>query len=168
VSISETTTVTEADDLETLYRHHGARLWRVMVGVTHGRRQVAEDAIAEAFARALEHREAIREPLPWIYRTAVRVARNELQREQKWRAEANEDMRKSAAPDSEGLQDLFRALAHLSPNQRAAIILHFEEGLTVPEVSKLLGISQSTVRVHIHRGRRRLQALLSVEEASDV
>jgi DNA-directed RNA polymerase specialized sigma24 family protein len=41
-------------ELERLYRDEGARLWRALVAFS-GDREVAADAVAEAFARALAH-----------------------------------------------------------------------------------------------------------------
>ncbi len=59
------------------------------------------------------------------------------------------------------------ALRQLSPQQRAAIVLRFEEGLSVEEVARRMGIAAPTVRVHIHRGRKRLRELLVDQEADD-
>jgi RNA polymerase sigma factor (sigma-70 family) len=55
----------------------------------------------------------------------------------------------------------------LSPNQRATIVLRFEEGLSVEEIARRMGIVAPTVRVHIHRGRKRLRELLRAEEVDD-
>ena len=65
------------------------------------------------------------------------------------------------------MQEILTALARLSPNQRAAVLLHDQEGFTGPEVGGCLGMSAATVRVHLFRGRKRLRALLSTEEDSD-
>src|SRR3989442_8789683 len=70
-------------DLEHLYRDAAPQLWRAIYGFAGGRRHLAEDAVAEVFARALEHEREIREPLAWIYRTAFRVASRELKREKR-------------------------------------------------------------------------------------
>ena len=69
--------------------------------------------------------------------------------------------------DPAEVQDVLRALGNLSPNQRAAVLLHDEEGFTGPEVGRLLGMSAATVRVHLFRGRRRLRELLGTEEDDD-
>lgn len=157
-------TAPAADDLEALFRTAGPELWRSLYGFAGGRRQIAEDAMAEAFARAIEHRSSIREPLPWIYRTAFRLASRELQREKR-----PLPFTPDPAPgiDPVDVQELLAALRQLSPHQRAAVLLHDEEGFTGPEVGRMLGMSAATVRVHLFRGRRRLRALLSTEEAPD-
>lgn len=158
------TSAVSGHDLEALYRSAGPELWRALYGFCGGRRQVAEDAVAEAFARAIEHADGIREPLAWIYRTAFRLATRELERERR---------RPPAAPDPvpgidpSDVQEILSALATLSPKQRAAVLLHDQEGFTSPEVAKLLGMSAATVRVHLFRGRNHLRTLLTPQEELD-
>jgi RNA polymerase sigma-70 factor (ECF subfamily) len=59
--------------------------------------------------------------------------------------------------------DLQRALLTLSVQQRAAVILYYLEDRPLDEVAGVLGCHESTARVHLHRARRRLAELLSVE-----
>jgi RNA polymerase sigma-70 factor, ECF subfamily len=148
-------------DLERLYRDAGPQLWRAIYGFVGGRRQVAEDAVAEAFARAIEHADEIRSPLPWLYRTAFRLAVRELQREKRQPPQLPDQ---APGIDPGEVLDVLKALGVLSTNQRAAVLLHDEEGFTGPEVGRLLGMSAATVRVHLFRGRRRLRTLLGSEE----
>ncbi len=49
--------------LEQVYREHGARLWRAVL-LASGSREVADDAVAEAFAQALRRGGALRDPPP--------------------------------------------------------------------------------------------------------
>lgn len=151
-------------DFERLYRDAGPKLWRSIYGFSSGRRDVADDAVAEAFARALEHEARIREPLAWIYRTAFRIASDELRRERRQRPPAPDPV---IGLDAAELTDVFRALATLTPNQRAAVLLHDTEGFTSAEVGRLLGMSAATARVHAFRARRRLRELLATEEEVD-
>lgn len=151
-------------DLERLYRESAPQLWRAIYGFAGGRRDIAEDAVAEAFARAIEHVDRIREPIPWIYRTAFRIASRELQREKRLPPPAPDPV---PGLDPGEIQDVIRALAALSPNQRAAVLLHDLEGYSGLEVARLLGISAATARVHMFRGRRRLRELLGTEEEDD-
>ncbi|MEO8423876.1 MAG: sigma-70 family RNA polymerase sigma factor [Actinomycetota bacterium] len=65
------------------------------------------------------------------------------------------------------MSELLGALRELSPNQRAALVLRFEEGLSISEVAHRMGIALPTVRVHLHRGRRRLRELLGDEVVDD-
>jgi len=151
-------------DIERLYRESAPQLWRSIYGFAGGRRHLAEDAVAEAFARAIERANQIRDPLAWIYRTAFRIASRELQREKRLPPPAPDPV---PGIDPAEVQDVLSALWTLSPNQRAAVLLHDQEGFTAPEVGQLIGISAATVRVHLFRARRRLREVLGGEEDRD-
>jgi DNA-directed RNA polymerase specialized sigma24 family protein len=69
-------------DYAALYREVGPQLWRAILVYAGGRREVADDAVGEAFARAIESDGVIRRPFPWLYRTAFRIAAAELRREE--------------------------------------------------------------------------------------
>ena len=145
-------------DLEALFRTEGDGVYRTLYAFTGGRADVAEEATAEAFARAVESQQELRDPLAWIYRVAFRVAIDELRRDR--RRGTLTDV-PTAPPDLAGLMD---ALRRLSPNQRAAIVLRYVLDLDVDEVAKRMGVARPTVRVHLHRGRARLRELLGTEE----
>lgn len=152
---------TEAHDFDTLFREAGSGVFRTLYAYTGGRRDIAEEAMAEAFARALAHRTTIREPIAWIYRTAFRLANEELRAERR-RGRVVE--REVQPPELNGLVE---ALRHLTPNQRAAIVLRHVLDLDVSEVARRMGTAAPTVRVHLHRGRKRLRELLGAEEVED-
>ena len=152
-----------AVDYEQVFRDAAPGLWRTIYAFAAGRRAVADDAVAEAFARALERADQIRDPVPWLYRTAFRLAAEDLRRE---RREPEPDCDRTAAPAA-GLGALVLALRQLSPAQRAAVVLHYEADLPVQEVARRMGTSAGAVKVHLFRGRRRLRELLGAQEADD-
>lgn len=154
--------ITEAHDFDALFREAGSGVFRTLYAYTGGRRDIAEEAMAEAFARALARSGTIRDPVAWIYRTAFRLANEELQAERR-RGPAPRDVE---APPPE-LSGLIGALRQLSPNQRAAIVLRHVLDLDISEVAHRMGTATPTVRVHIHRGRKRLRELLGAEEVDD-
>jgi RNA polymerase sigma factor (sigma-70 family) len=151
-------------DIEAVYRASAPQLARAVYAYVGGRRHLAEDAVAEAFARALEHVEEIRTPLPWIYATAFRLAGRELKRERRPAPEMPDPV---PGVDPIEVREVLEALARLPLNQRAAVVLHDQEGMTAPEVARLLGMSPATVRVHLFRARKRLRAVLAAEEEAD-
>jgi RNA polymerase sigma-70 factor (ECF subfamily) len=151
-------------DIEKIYRESGPRLARALYAYVGGRRALAEDAVAEAFARAIEHENEIRTPLPWLYTTAFRVASRELEREKRPAPEAPDPV---PGIDPLDVREIIAALRTLTLNQRSAVVLHDQEGMSAPQVARLLGMSAATVRVHLFRGRKRLRALLGSGEADD-
>ncbi len=148
---------------EQLFVQEAARVWRTVYVFSGGREDVAEEATAEAFARAIANAGKIRDPLAWIYRTAFRLARDELRRE---RLRLPEDRDVAVGlPALTG--EVISALRRLSPNQRTAIVMRYEADLTVDEIARRMGIRPATVRVHLFRGRARLRELLGTEEMGD-
>jgi RNA polymerase sigma-70 factor (ECF subfamily) len=55
------------------------------------------------------------------------------------------------------VQDYIEALPE---TYRAVILLHDLEGLTNPEIAEMLGLSLATVKIRLHRARKRLRAAL--------
>ncbi len=145
-------------DLDALFRAEGDRVFRTLFAFTGGRADVAEEATAEAFARAVAHGPGLRDPLAWIYRVGFRVAIDEVRRDRRRASEVDVEV---AGPELNGLMD---ALRELSPHQRAAIVLRHVLDLDIDEVADRMGIASPTVRVHLHRGRKRLRELLGTEE----
>ena len=149
-------------DLESLFREEGPLLWRALYAYTGGRRDVADDAVAEAFARAIEHRATIRRPRPWVFRVAFRLATAEMRAER-----GRSELVDMGVEDAPSLAELMSAMRTLSPYQRAAVYLHHQADLPVREVARLMGTSASAVKVHLFRGRRRMAELLGEEGADD-
>ncbi len=134
-------TLTRVHDFDAIYEQHGDQLWRTMYAFAGGRREIADEATAEAFARALEHDGTIRDPARWLYRTAFRVATSELKRQHA----AAEVVEQRSVEDS--YSDLSRSLAR--------------------EVALLMGTSVAAVKVQLFRGRQELRALLGEQQEDE-
>jgi RNA polymerase sigma-70 factor (ECF subfamily) len=144
--------------LEPVYRDHGARLWRAVFAFC-GDRQIADDAVAEAFAQALRRGPKLREPLAWIWRVAFRVAAGELKDRRTHHAALIDEPYEMPEPAWE----IMRALARLSPMQRASVLLHHYGGYPAKDIAVILGSTATAVRVHLSAGRRRLREALEGE-----
>jgi RNA polymerase sigma-70 factor (ECF subfamily) len=140
---------------ERLYREEGRRLWWALVAFS-GDREVANDAVAEAFTQALGRGDALRDPLAWVWRVAFRVAAGELKR----RGQTDHRLPEVAAPGEQRASELVSLLRQLPDKQRAAIVLHYYADRPVRDVAAALRVTPATARVHLHRGRRRLMKLL--------
>lgn len=143
--------------IELVYRQHGARIWRAVL-LSSGSREVADDAVAEAFAQALRRGRALRDPEAWVWRVAFRLAAGELK--ERRRVDVFTDEPAAGLPDP--FLDLWRAIAVLPPKQRASVVLADYAGWSHREIAKTLGSSVSAVGVHVHRARKRLRDLLEV------
>jgi RNA polymerase sigma factor (sigma-70 family) len=147
------------DRLEHVYREHADRLWRAVLLVS-GSREVADDAVAEAFAQALRRGRALRDPAAWVWRVAFRIAAGELK--ERGRTETFAEEPTTGMPES--FLDLWRALARLPAKQRATVVLADYAGWSHREIAKAVGSTVSAVGVHVYRARRRLRDLLEEED----
>ena len=146
-----------ASSIESVFEEQAGRLWWAVLAFA-GDRDVAHDAVAEAFAQAVGRGAAVRDPTAWVWRAAFRIAAGELKR--RGRRHGLEDA-PYVMPEPTGL---FEALDRLSPRQRAAVVLHHYAGYRLDEIARILGTTKGTVGVHLTRGRRRLRALLEDDD----
>lgn len=57
-------------------------------------------------------------------------------------------------------QQLYQALDSLQEKEKAAIILHYFEDLSIKEIASIMQIPSGTVKYHLSTGRTRLKSLL--------
>ena len=145
--------------LGTLYRDEGSRLWRAVFAFAH-HVEVANDAVADAFAQCLYRGGAVRSPRAWVWKAAFRIAAGDLKERGRWRQLS--DDRTYGIPEPS--ENLLQAIGQLSPHQRAALVLRHYAGYDAKAVADILGCSASTARVHLFRAVRRMRELL---EAND-
>jgi RNA polymerase sigma-70 factor (ECF subfamily) len=157
------------EDFSALFRREYPAIvhtaWLVL-----GDRDWAAEVAQEAFTRMFVNwRKVSRYDRPgaWARRVAIRIALRDRARAARLHAPAQEV---PAAPVPVADVDLHAAIRSLPPQQRAAVVLHYLDGLPVEDVAKAIGCRPSTARVHLHRARHRLAELLGedVEEVRDV
>jgi RNA polymerase sigma-70 factor (ECF subfamily) len=146
-------------DLESIYREHGARLWRSLYAYA-GDREIASDAAAEAFAQALARGPDLRQPLGWVWKAAFRIAAGVL----KERGRQTHRLPEQPVDPPDGPTATILALGQLHDSQRAAIVLHYYADLPVREVARLMGTSVPAVKMHLMRGRRALRGVLEIDD----
>jgi RNA polymerase sigma-70 factor, ECF subfamily len=159
-------------------RHHARafRLARSMVGNDDDARDISQEAFIRLYESA--HRFDGRSRFStWFYRIVVNLCIDHLRRTKWWRRllplrttddpeeEAVEPVSDKATPDVEVMDkemaaNLNQLLNQLSPNQRIAIMLQVQEGLSSREIATVLKCSESTARVHIYRGLMQLRKSL--------
>lgn len=60
--------------------------------------------------------------------------------------------------------EFWRVVRRLPKHQAQAVALHYLEEASVAEIAEAMGCAESTVKVHLHRGRQALAKRLRVEE----
>ena len=129
----------------------------------------ARDVAQEAFVQALRHWPRISrydKPEAWVRRVAIRLAVKAAKKQ-------NRLSPLDEAPDSSVTPivndpDLARSVASLPGNQRASVVLFYFEDRPVSEISDILQCSEATVKVHLHRARKKLAQYLGEEVSAGV
>jgi RNA polymerase sigma-70 factor, ECF subfamily len=126
----------------------------------------AEDATQEALIRAWRQRDSCQDPRrpgPWV----STIARREALRLVGWHArDGSLDFACTAAPPplqagawEEG-SELREAIERLRPEDRWLVFAHYWEDRSCGDLGRELGCAEATVRVRLHRLRRRLRDAL--------
>lgn len=170
----------ETAAFETLVERHQARTFRLACSILANEAD-GRDVSQEAFIRLYEaaHRFDGRSRFStWFYRIVVNLCIDHQRRNRWWRKLAplagslddtdgpsvdppsDEPGPELAAIRSQTGIHLSRALERLSPSQRAAVLLHVQEDLSSREIAAILKCSETTARVHLHRGVAKLTKLL--------
>jgi len=128
----------------------------------------AEDLVQEALLRAIANLERFTPGTnlkAWLF-TIVRNEHYSQLRRRKFEAyDVSTDLlpEPSVPPDHDGeleLRDLNRALAVLSPGQRAALILVSASGFSYEEAAAICGCAVGTIKSRVARARTALLAML--------
>ncbi|MDQ6794183.1 MAG: sigma-70 family RNA polymerase sigma factor [Chloroflexota bacterium] len=160
------------NDLVVCYQDY---LFALVVRMVPDRDQ-ASDAVQEAFFSAYRNLGTFRggSVRSWLSRICVNAAMD-AQRAKKRRPvqpypELEDDSWQPRAGDEvdplriavggERTKILKEALARITPDQRAAIVLFDVEGYDYAEIAVMTDVSLGTVKSRIHRGRLALRALL--------
>jgi RNA polymerase sigma-70 factor (ECF subfamily) len=144
-------------DLESLFRHHWPRAYRAAYLVVHDT-AAAEDIAQEAFlaaVRALDRFDRRRAFGPWLHRIVVNRA-IDWSRARTLRREAGDaalDVAAASPPaGNPHAETLAAALAELSPEHRAVIVLRHLLEYTPGEIAELTGLPRGTVNSRLRRG----------------
>jgi RNA polymerase sigma-70 factor (ECF subfamily) len=148
--------------IEELYRRRHSAFWNVIAAVTRDR-EAAQDVVQEAFARAFTKRRQLRDPdalEPWVWRIALRVARERAGRPTVALDEAFEPA--LLAPERD--PDLAAALRALAPRRRLVVFLRYFAGLSYAEIAAATEIAEGTVAATLSQAHDELLAHLTREE----
>jgi RNA polymerase sigma-70 factor, ECF subfamily len=159
-------------DFEALFRAHWPRAYRAAYLVVHDA-AAAEDVAQEAFiaaVRALDRFDSGRPFGPWLHRIvvnrAIDWARARTLRREVGAGEAIEDVAagERADPAAPLPDDVLAALASLSPEHRAVVVLRYVLEYTPGEIARMLELPRGTVNSRLRRGLDALQGAVDDRE----
>ena len=119
---------------------------------------LAQDALAQAFATLSRMGHAPPNPRAWLFRVASNLWIDRVRRERGTLAEERATEPSVASPDLQATREAASTLvAQLGPQERAAVVLKDVFELTLEEIAEALSTTVGAVKAAIHRGRSKLE-----------
>ncbi len=144
-------------------------------------RDIAEDVVQDAFIQAWHHLPDLREAgalRPWLMRIVVnqcisfkrRLARTTAFVRQSL-SEQEIDLTAQIADHHKGRLerdwDLAQAIDELPTKQRVVIVLHYYNGMTLPEMARVLQTSENTLKKRIQAALNNLRRVLRLADMDE-
>lgn len=160
----------DASAFESLVKRHIRAAHAVALAVL-GETADADDAVQDAFLSAMQHLDScwpVEKFRAWLL-TIVRNRAYDLKRRGRVRVAEELEDGTAAARDPSPLElaerselnvRLAAAIDTLTDTQREVLMMHDVEGWKHADIAGLLGLAESTVRVHLLHARRRLRSQL--------
>lgn len=154
-----------------LFSRHQGGLYRFLRGLA-GDDLLAEDLLQETFLRlwrAPGALSSVRKGRAYIYRIAVNLLRDHSRRMRRELALPPHTLGpgSSEPPTADALGErdaLARAFKALSEPQQVVLALHYHADQSIPDVARVLGIPEGTVKTRLARAYRRLANALREED----
>lgn len=155
--------------LDEVMRERAPRLLAYAAMVT-GNDAEAHDVLQDALVRSFSKRRQfahvnaaeayVRRAIPSVYLDGLR------KRKSRERTHDRSFERDAVGPDIDAQVDVQRALAALSPRERACVVLRYYDDCTVHQVALQLGIAEGTVKRYLSDASAKLAAELGTSHGS--
>ncbi len=156
--------------LRALYDAHAKPVYGLLLRLTFGDRQAAEDLLQETMLRAWQHIDGLNPDVdtlrPWLMTVARRLAIDVMRARQARPTEVGAVDLANMRDHDDAIEQLVaadairRAMPRLSPEHRDVIIEIYFGGRSGPEVARLLGIPEGTVKSRAYHALRTLRAAM--------
>ena len=160
---------TQEDTINRLINIYGDTIFRVCYLYVKDY-QIAEDIVQEVFVKVYRNYNKFKhnaDEKTWITKIAINTCKTYLKSSWVKRVILKEETESTFIEDVEKrfiYQDekaqLLLAVLEMGSKYKDIIILYYYNGLTISEISKILGISENTVKTRMVRGRKKLEIKL--------
>lgn len=162
----------DRDAQREIYVRTSERIYRLLLRMTRNADDafdLAQETYLRAFAR-MAHFDGRSSLATWLYRIAVNEALQFLRRSERVRKNLQaEAVQNRTTDDGERIiarLDVEEALTTLSPDDRAILLLRYQEGQDYRQIAQVLQCAEGTVASRLNRARGRLAQLLGSDYAS--
>jgi RNA polymerase sigma-70 factor (ECF subfamily) len=155
--------------LKALYEKYKVQVYRTALAITRDR-EAAEDILQDCFLKVYVHIDRLDGSLPlspWLHRVAVNLSYNWVDRRRRW-LKPLEDVIDCLVASPRSLPEfalergelqrvIQKAIASLSFEHRAVIVLFYLNGFNLNEIAYILDCPVGTVKSRLHYARRNLR-----------
>jgi RNA polymerase sigma-70 factor (ECF subfamily) len=148
---------------DPFFRSEYPRVVRTVYLLVHDT-ELARDIAQDSFLQLYRHWKRVSRyeyPEVWVRRVAIRLAQRTRRRDRMRREKEAAGATHLEVPFR--ISELLDSIGELSGSQRASVILFYYEDRPIEEIGIILNCSPATVRVHLHRARKRLRSSLREE-----
>ncbi|MEG0849923.1 RNA polymerase sigma factor [Flavobacterium plurextorum] len=153
----------EKEQFNDIYNKHYNKVFRLCKGYFCGDISLASDAAQEIFIKVWEKLDTFRNESSistWIYRITVNTCLLYLRK-----SSSKKEIRTESLPQlvtetysnekDEQLQQMYQCIQKLEETNKMIILMTLD-GIEYPEISEVIGITEETLRVRIHRIKKSL------------
>jgi RNA polymerase sigma-70 factor, ECF subfamily len=175
----------DASAFRQIFERYRRRAYALALGVVHNP-DAALDVVQEAFLRAHRHLDGFEgnaSVYTWLYRIVMNAAIDQLRKQGRSKTVDYDDavahLESEAPADAAALvpqmlrgnpakeiarreirEKIDEALAQLSPNHRAVLVMREIDGLSYEEMAKVMKCSKGTIMSRLFHARKNMQRLL--------
>lgn len=155
----------EQSSIDEIFQKYGKMLYKiciVMLKKTYDAEDTVQDVLIKYMTKnplfeTYEHEKA------WLIRVTMNLCKDKLRFYKQHPYIDIETIKTTYSEDSTDRQ-IFDILLELSPKYKAVLLLYYVEEYKCSEISKILKITESTVKKRLERGRKLLKENLGVNK----
>lgn len=156
----------DRDAQRELYVRTSERIYRLLLRMTHNSDDafdLAQETYVRAFTR-MDQFDGRSSVTTWLYRIAVNEGLQFMRRAGTGRVILERVAQRSPDNNGDGHSaesiDIDEALTAISAEERAILVLRYQEGLDYAEIAEITGCPAGTIASRLHRARERVRNLL--------
>ena len=152
------------DSYDSFYRENRDRIFAYLLRLT-GDYHLSNDFMQESFVRYFSHYHSTGNNCALLFTIARNAFLDSTRKPREERLEDKNEVAWVGNPESQlmekqALNKMLAAIQKLNPVDRELIALLAAKTFSYKEISKMLNISETNVKVKVHRARLRLKAIL--------
>ena len=147
------------NDFDRMYDVYGALIYKIAVVYLKNRadaEDVVQNVFVKLFCKAPDFLSAAEEKA-WIIKVTVNCCKNEKKSFWKRKVDLTDDKLDDIPDFTDEDRAVMDEVFSLPPNYRTVIYLYYIEGYKIDEISKILSLSRSAVKMRLSRGREMLK-----------